>query len=91
MVYYEVTVNFGEPPEELKPGMTADVDIKTALKENVLVIPSEAIGKKNQKSIVQVIKGKNFKEQEIEVGLDGSDNMTEVISGLKEGEEIILR
>ena len=91
VVYYEVTVNFGEPPEELKPGMTADVDIKTALKENVLVIPSEAIGKKNQKSIVQVIKGKNFKEQEIEVGLDGSDNMTEVISGLKEGEEIILR
>jgi HlyD family secretion protein len=49
IVYYETTINFDEIPEGIKPGMTADLIIKTDSKENVLTIPKDAIQKKNGK------------------------------------------
>jgi len=89
VVYYEVAVGFIEILEEVKPGMTADVVIETSLKENVLIIPEEVIQEKNEKLIVQVFEDGIIKEREIEIGLEGKD-MVEVVSGLKEGEKIII-
>ncbi|MBZ9578589.1 efflux RND transporter periplasmic adaptor subunit, partial [Patescibacteria group bacterium] len=47
VVYYEITIDFEDSPEKIKPGMTADIIIKTASRENVLVIPEEAVEKKD--------------------------------------------
>lgn len=91
VVYYEATIDFQDYPEGIKPGMTADVIIKPLSKNDVLVIPGAAIEQKNGKTIVQVLKGKDFEEREIEIGLKGSDNMVEVISGLSEGEEVVIK
>jgi len=91
VVYYEVIIGFEDFPEGLKPGMTADLIIKTASKENVLIIPEEAIQKRDDKTIVEVLKDGNIEDREIEVGLSGSNDMVEVIFGLEEGEKIILR
>lgn len=91
VVYYQVTIVFEkEPPQGLKPGMTADLIIKTVSKENVLIIPESSIQKKEGKSIIQVFKNGLISEREIEIGLRGSNELVEVISGLKEGEEVIL-
>lgn len=90
VVYYEVSIGFKEPPAGVKPGMTADLVIKTASKENVLIIPEKAIQKKNGKIIVQVLRNEVIKEREIEVGLEGSNGRVEVISGISEGEEIVI-
>lgn len=90
VVYYEVTIDFEEQKEGVKPGMTADIVIKTAFKENVLVIGKDALQKKNGKSVVQVFKAGEIQEREIEVGLKGSNNLVEVISGLEIGEEVVL-
>ena len=92
VVYYEVIIGFIEElPKEVKPSMTADVAIKTAFKENVLIIPNDAIQEKNGKFIVEVFKNGLIQERVIEIGLKGSDDMVEVVSGLQEGEEIIIR
>ncbi len=92
VVYYEVKIVFAEEvPKEIKPGMTADVIIKTASKENVLVMPKDAIQKKDGKTIVQISSHGKISDREIKIGLQGSNNMVEVISGLKEGEEVILK
>lgn len=96
VVYYKVTIDpgltdEGGVSEGVKPGMTADVSIKTASKENVLVIPAEAIEEKNGKKIVQVLKNGKIEEREIEVGLQGSSDLVEVISGIGEAEKIILK
>jgi HlyD family secretion protein len=91
VVYYEVIIAFEEMPEGIKSGMTADLNIKTASKENVLTIPEDAIQKKDGKAIVEVFIDENIEEKEIEIGLLGSDDMIEVVSGLKEGEKVILR
>ncbi|OIO46463.1 MAG: hypothetical protein AUJ31_01660 [Parcubacteria group bacterium CG1_02_39_15] len=90
VVYYEVTITFEETPEGLKPGMTADLVIKTALKENVLTVPEDAIQKKDDKTIVGVLEEGKVKEKEVEVGLRGNNDLIEIISGLEEGEKVIL-
>jgi len=91
VVYYKVIIAFEKMPEGVKSGMTADVIIKTALKENVLIIPEDALQKRDGKQIVEVFKEGNIEDREIETGLFGSDDMVQVISGLKEGEKLILR
>ena len=91
VVYYEVSISLPLYPQGVKPGMTVDLVIRTDLRENVLFLPEAAITKKNGKSIVEILEGDVFKEKEIEIGLEGSDNLVEVISGLREGEEVVVR
>lgn len=92
VVYYEVTISSdGQWLVEVKPGMTADIIIKTDYRENVLIIPDEAIQKYNGTVTVQVFKNNEIEEREIEIGLEGNDYEVEVVSGLKEGEEIVIR
>ena len=91
VVYYKVIIGFEEIPEGIKPGMTADITIKTASRENVLIVPEAAIQKKDGKSIVQVLKNGVIEEKEVKIGLEGSNDMTEVVSGLEEGEKVILK
>lgn len=94
VVYYELTIDFEEMPEEgrMKSGMTADIIIQTALKENVLIVPKEAIVKKDGQLTVKVLKeGDKTEEREVKTGIEGADGMVEVISGIGEGEKIIVK
>jgi len=91
VVYYEVNIYFEEFPREIKPGMTADITIKTDSKENVLTVPKSAIGKKDDKAFVQILKDGKNEERQIQIGLQGSNDLVEVISGLQQGEEVILK
>jgi HlyD family secretion protein len=89
VVYYEVTIDFEETKEGIRPGMTADITIETAKKENMLIISKGAVKKINGKKIVQVFKKGEIEEREIETGLEG-DEFFEIISGLEEGNEVVV-
>ena len=91
VVYYKAVIGFDESPDGIKPGMTADVDIRTELKENVLTLDEDAVQYKDEKIIVEALKNGEVEEKEVSIGLEGSNNLVEIISGLEEGEEIILR
>jgi len=91
VVYYKTIIDFEKIPEGVKPGMTADLIIKTASKENVLIIPRNAINKKDGKTIVETLNGKNIGEREVQIGLEGNNDMAEIIFGLNEGEKVIIR
>ncbi len=90
VVYYKVIIIFEETPEGVRPGMTADLIIKVNWKENVLIIPEDAIEEKNDQQIVKIFENEVIEEKEIKTGLLGSDDMIEVISGLEEGQQVIL-
>ena len=90
VVYYTATISFEAIPEGIRPGMTADLLIEIDSKENVLIIPEDAIVEKDGKSTVQIYQDEQIEEREIEIGLMGSDYMVEVISGLQEGEQVIV-
>jgi len=91
VVYYKTIIDFEKIPEGIKPGMTVDLVIKTASKDNVLIVPRNATNKKDGKTIVEVLKGKDIEEKEVQVGLEGNKDTIEVISGLIEGEKVIIR
>jgi len=90
IVYYEVSINFEAAPEGVKPGMTADVAIIILSKDNVLIIPDTAILEKEDGNYVTIYENKKSKLQRIESGIEGSDDMVEIISGIEESQEIII-
>ncbi len=60
-------------------------------KENVLYVDSKAVHKANDKYYVYVLNNKGNREMKyVEIGLVGNST-TEIISGLNEGEKIILK
>jgi multidrug efflux pump subunit AcrA (membrane-fusion protein) len=69
--------------------MTANVDIETARRENVLSIPQRALISRDGKTYVAVPDGDNRREVEVQTGLKGSFGTVEVTGGLNEGDTII--
>jgi HlyD family secretion protein len=90
VVYYEVKIDFPEAPQEIRVGMTADIVIKTAQKDNALMISGSAINKKDNKNFVQIVKNGQQEEREVQVGIKGSEGQVEIISGLQAGEFVAV-
>ena len=76
--------------KKLKPGMTADVDIITDKKTDVLYVPLEAIVEHKGRKVVLVLKDGKFVPRKIKTGLQDETHV-EVIEGLTEGEEVKLK
>lgn len=70
-----------------KLGMNGDVEIILEKKEDVLVVPLEAVKKKKGKAFVKVLENGNLKEVEITTGLE-TETKIEVLSGLEEGQKV---
>jgi multidrug efflux pump subunit AcrA (membrane-fusion protein) len=89
VVQYTVTVALDRNDSELKPGMTANVSIVTAERDNVLTVPSSAITGSGSNASVKVVDAKgNQTVTPVVAGLVG-DSTTEVVSGLKAGQTIV--
>jgi hypothetical protein len=75
----------------LKPGMFATVYIQFRRMDDVLAIPTEAILDSGRRKIVFVSVGDgHFEPREIVTGLTGDHHMTEVLSGIVPGEQIVV-
>jgi len=88
VIYYKITATFVGNSEVIKPGMTANLDIMTAKRENALMIPFQALKEKDGQKYVQVLKNNIAKDIFVRVGLRGDVNL-EIINGLTEGQEVI--
>jgi len=87
---YETKLQFLQKDNRIKSGMTANIDILTDKKENVLVVPNRAVTVKDgDKSVLVKINNLEVEERKVETGLRGSDGNIEILSGLKEGEEVV--
>ncbi len=87
----EVKIGIEDKDTEFKPNFSANVEINTAKKEEILVVPYEAIySSKDGKKIIYTIENNKAKENVITTGIEG-DLVLEVIGeGLNEGQEVIL-
>jgi HlyD family secretion protein len=91
---FEVRVSIDNPGGELKANMTANAEILLDEHKNVLNVPENAVMYDNQKNASVEVPDKSQKEGKrkvaVKVGLsDGSK--TEVLSGLREGDQVILQ
>ena len=92
---YKVTLEFTEESEAIKSGMTANLDIRTDMKEMVIAIPQRTVITKDDKKLVKIIKrGEDGhptpEEVEVKTGLRGSDGTIEIMEGIKEGDEVVI-
>jgi multidrug efflux pump subunit AcrA (membrane-fusion protein) len=86
-----VRLEFVNPSLQLKPGMFTTVRIKTRQKTDILVVPTEAILRSGERNLVFVAKpGGKFEPRQVVTGLSGDGHRTEVLSGLKAGEPVVV-
>ncbi len=88
---YTVTFSIDPTSVPIKSGMTANVTVVTAKKENVLTVPLRAVETRADGSYIGIVGPNNTRvETKIDTGLRGSDGTVEVSAGLSEGEQIFL-
>jgi len=90
VVTFEVKIEVkGEEKDLLKPEMTANLEIQTERKLGVLSVPVNAVARRAENYVVQLVKGKEKKEAPVKIGLNDGNNI-EVISGVAEGDSVEL-
>jgi HlyD family secretion protein len=91
---FEVRVSINNPGGELKAQMTANAEILLDEHKNVLTVPENAVIYDNQKNASVEIPDKSQKEGKrkvpVKVGLSNG-SATELLSGLKEGDQVVLQ
>jgi HlyD family secretion protein len=115
---FKVVVTLTNPPENLRPGLSATAKVTTAMRSNALSIPIQAVtvrkpselqpvnskgsveaaapaepsAKSNAKNEIQgvfVVRNRKVEFVPVQTGISGT-NDTEVLSGVKEGDEIVI-
>lgn len=86
---YETVVTIDQDVKQLKPGMTAVVEIDVARLDDVVSIPVQAIVQVDDKDWCYVSKNGKVERRELELGMTNS-KYVEVREGLEEGEQIVL-
>lgn len=90
---YETTLVFTDPSEDIRSGMTAEIDLLTTKLEGVLMVPSRAVLREGSREYVRVPTGDDaepFREVDVVTGLRGNNGMIEIRDGLTEGETVVL-
>ncbi|MCL5004473.1 MAG: efflux RND transporter periplasmic adaptor subunit [Patescibacteria group bacterium] len=104
VVSYTVKIIFDSQEELIKPGMSMSASIITDTKQDVLIIPNSAVKSQGDSHYVEIFDGplassrdrqgfvsdKAPRKQKVEIGI-ASDEFTEIIFGLNEGERVVAR
>ena len=100
VVTYEVIIGVDNHHLKLKPGMTANVEIITADKQNVLTVPNKALRfyitddngetKRYKDKGVWILKNGQPERISVKIGISDDEN-TEILAGnIKSGDEVII-
>ena len=91
VVNYKVKGSLENVPG-VKPGMTVNMTVLVAEKQNALAIPYSAIINRDSKQYVRMIddsKTKTYHEVEVTTGLQADGGLVEILSGLAESQEVV--
>jgi HlyD family secretion protein len=89
-VNFIVKVEMVDEDEQVKPGMTAAVNIIVSKLENVITVPNRAVRLKDGKQVIYIIRDGEATAVEVQIGAS-SDVDTEIIAGdLNIGDLIVL-
>lgn len=92
VVNYKVTASV-DSITDIRPGMTSNMTILINEKMGVVTVPSRAIlTAKDGSKTIRVItdsKKKKFIETPVSLGVSGDGGLVEILSGVKEGDEVV--
>ena len=87
---YDTDVSIEGDLTGLKPGMSAEVEIDVTTLKGVLQVPVQAVGQQRGKTVAYVIRADGSEElREVRAG-QTNEKVVEILSGLAEGERILL-
>lgn len=88
---YEVTLQFDTEDERVRSGLTANIDIVTESKEDVIILPFRAVIRKDGNDYVRLldVSSGKYSEVPVKIGTRGSDGMIEIISGISTGDTVV--
>lgn len=85
----EVRLSVDPVPDFLRQDMTVSVNVETGRRDRTLAIPNDALGKvQGDQATVLLIRDSKIQRQKVQLGLRGLA-MSEVISGLKAGDQVM--
>jgi len=106
VVNYTVKISFDTQNDQVKPGMSVSAAIITASKTDVLAVPSSAIKTSGDQQYVLILQQADMQQadsttaqvtsknppaqQAVETGIS-SDTLTEITSGLQEGDIVVTQ
>lgn len=92
VVNFVVTVEITNPDKDIRPGMTAAVNIITASKQNVLMVPSRAVRTTTSGShtVITLSEGKQTTVP-VTVGITDDTNTEISGGGINQGDTVVLR
>lgn len=87
--YFAGIVTLDTIPRGLLPGMSAEIEVLTDRREEVLTVPAEALAFENGTEVCYVAHDGGLERREVKVG--GSNRtLVEVTEGLEQGEQVVL-
>jgi hypothetical protein len=89
-IYYKTSFQLLANGYDVKPGMTANVTIKTGESKDALFIPTRAVRDQNGVVSVRVLENAQPRDVNVQLGLRGDEGKVEVKEGLSVGQQVIL-
>ncbi|MCH7526765.1 MAG: efflux RND transporter periplasmic adaptor subunit [Planctomycetes bacterium] len=86
---YETEITLDEVDENLKPGMTARVEIMVDQVNDAVAVPLQSVFAKGGRHFVFMSEGREVKPVEVTVGKSSSEYV-EIVEGLEQGDEVLL-
>ena len=86
---FDVTVELDPTNAELRPEMTARVDIRVGERRNVVRLPVNALFDRDGLTLVDVWNGGRLEARQVELG-EQNQRFVEVVAGVEEGERVML-
>lgn len=91
VVSYVVSFEVSGLDQRLKDGMSADIDIVTAKRDRVLTVPFRALITRGEKTFATLSRSDGTTEEvQVRTGLEGDDGTVEILSGLQEGDVVVI-
>lgn len=89
-VDFLVTLQITDPTAQVRPGMTAAVNIIVSEIKDVLSVPNRAVRLKEGRRVIYILRGGEMQEVKVEFG-SSSDIYSEIVAGdIEEGDLIVL-
>jgi len=85
---YPAYIVFDTTIDGVYPNMGVNAKIITAVKDNVVLVPSSAVTSTDGVSTVKILVKGNFQQQPVEIG-NANDTQTEIVTGINEGDTVV--
>jgi Cu(I)/Ag(I) efflux system membrane fusion protein len=82
-------IELANPGHRLTPGMYATVDLAASGRGEAVLVPTEALIRTGERTVVVVAEGNRFRTVEVEPGVE-SGGMTEIRKGIEAGAKVVV-